>query len=209
VINVIHRKRKRLFDVTAASIGLVLLLPVLITVALLISLYSPEGKVYFSQLRYGRLGRPFKCLKFRSMVPNAEAVLEEMLRNDPVARAEFESDFKLRRDPRIIARIGKTLRSLSLDEFPQLINVLSGDMSFVGPRPIVLKERYKYGECFEKLVTVKPGLTGNWQVSGRNDISYDERIALDMQYIDNMSMWKDILIIAKTFGVMLRKKGAY
>jgi len=176
---------------------------------LLIKFKSPEGKVLFTQKRLGLNGKEFEVYKFRTMVPDAEAKLEELLERDEEARKEFEKDFKLKNDPRIIPVIGSFLRKSSLDELPQFFNSLKGEMAIVGPRPIVRLELKMYGEYSKKFLSVKPGITGLWQVSGRNNIDYEERVALDMEYIDNKSLFRDINIIFKTVKVMIFRAGAY
>jgi undecaprenyl-phosphate galactose phosphotransferase len=157
----------------------------------------------------GRNGEEFKCYKFRSMVTNSDEVLKHLLDTDPDARAEWNRDFKLKNDPRI-TRVGRFIRKTSLDELPQLWNVLCGDMSVVGPRPVVRQEldRY-YAAAREHYLSVPPGLTGLWQVSGRNDMDYDERVQLDRQYVDNWNVWTDFTIVMRTVGVMVGRKGAY
>jgi len=153
-------------------------------------------------------GRIFKCLKFRSMRPDADRVLKELLANDPEAQAMWDKDFKLKNDPRITP-IGNVLRKTSLDELPQLFNVLKGEMSLVGPRPVVKDELLRYGENATYYLEARPGITGLWQVSGRNDTTYTERVNLDAWYVKNWSLWYDIAILFKTFGVVFRSKGAY
>ncbi len=198
---------KRFFDVVCAVIGLILLSPFFLITAMLVRL-SSRGPVFFGHTRVGQGGKPFKCYKFRTMVANAQEVLEELLANDPEARAQWEAEFKLKNDPRI-TRIGGFLRKTSLDEFPQLWNVIRGDMSLVGPRPIVSDEVDLYGDKARYFFKVTPGITGLWQVSGRNDIDYDERVMLDEYYAKNWSLWLDIEILIRTFGVVLNRSGAY
>ena len=199
---------KRIFDVVFSAIALLLLSPIFIIIAILIKIFSP-GPVFFSHKRIGKNGKFFRVYKFRTMVPNAEQILQKWLKNNPEIRKEYEKDFKLKNDPRIIPVIGNFLRKSSLDELPQFFNSLIGDMSVVGPRPIVEKELEKYHRFAPKLLSVKPGITGLWQVSGRNDIDYDERIAMDMEYIDNHSFFGDLKIIFQTVMVMVFRKGAY
>jgi undecaprenyl-phosphate galactose phosphotransferase len=164
--------------------------------------------VLFGHDRVGRGGRAFRCYKFRTMVPDADRVLAELLARDPEARATWARDYKLREDPRV-TRIGAWLRRTSLDELPQLWNVLRGDMSLVGPRPVMAEELGRYGDAARYYLDVRPGLTGLWQISGRNDIDYPERVALDAWYIKNWSIWYDIVILAKTVRVVRDAKGAY
>ena len=200
---------KRVFDIVFSLFAIILLTPIYIIVALLIMIKSPGAPVIFSHKRIGKDGKFFRVYKFRTMVANAEQILEDWLKNHPEIREEYEKDFKLKNDPRIISGIGNFMRDTSIDELPQFLNSLFGDMSIVGPRPIVEKEVSKYGKYAIKLYSVKPGVTGLWQVSGRNDINYDERVALDMEYIDNQTFLGDIKIIVQTILVMVFKKGAY
>ena len=166
------------------------------------------GPVIFKHMRVGKNGKSFPCYKFRSMCVDAKQMLEKYLRENPEARMEWERDFKLKNDPRVTP-IGEFLRRTSLDELPQIFNVLKGEMSLVGPRPIVQEEVPRYGKHIKKYYSVKPGITGLWQVSGRSDISYPERVALDVEYVVNRNLLKDIQILIKTFDVVFRKKGAY
>lgn len=197
---------KRAFDAAAALTLLLLLSPLMLTVALLVM--RDGGPCVFGHTRIGANGRKFKCLKFRSMVMNADAVLQELLATDPVARAEWERDFKLRDDVRI-TRLGRFIRRTSIDELPQLWNVVRGDMSLVGPRPVVEKELERYGDAAAYYLRVLPGITGPWQVSGRNETDYGTRISLDVGYVRNWSFVGDIVILFKTVGVVLHGRGAY
>ena len=171
-------------------------------VALAVRCLGP-GPVLFSHVRIGRHGRLFKAWKFRTMRADGDVVLREHLATDPAARAEWARDHKLTRDPRVTP-VGRFLRKSSLDELPQLWNVLRGEMSLVGPRPIVEAEVWRYGNVFRLYTTVKPGVTGLWQVSGRNDIGYDERVQLDEFYIRHWSLWLDVYIFAKTVVALLQ-----
>ncbi len=197
---------KRLFDLAAASTLLVFLAPLMLTIAGLLALQG--GPVFYRHRRIGRNGEPFDCLKFRTMVPNADRILADILARDPEARAEWERDQKLRNDPRITA-LGRFLRKWSLDELPQLINILRGEMSLVGPRPVVEEELERYGPNRIYYELVRPGLTGLWQTSGRNDIDYAERVALDTWYVRNWTLWNDIIILFKTLFVVPARAGAY
>lgn len=194
---------KRIIDVIGALCGILLLSPVMIVVAIWIKLDS-KGPVFFGHKRLGMKGEFIKVYKFRTMLPNAEELLKKLT---PKQKIEFEESFKLENDPRI-TKLGQFLRKSSLDELPQLLNILKGNMSIVGPRPIVEREIENYGIYGDKLLSVKPGLTGNWQASGRSDTTYDERVQLDMEYIDYRSVWVDLKIIFKTFGAVVRKQGA-
>lgn len=199
---------KTAFDYILTLVGAVFISPLLVYIAYRIKKEDP-GPVFFAHTRIGKDGKPFPCYKFRSMVVNSQEMLQKYLVKNPAAREEWERDFKLKDDPRVTP-IGKFLRSTSLDELPQIFNVLRGEMSLVGPRPVIQEELDKYyGETAKLYCTVKPGITGLWQVSGRSDIGYDERVALDATYIKYRSMWGDIVILWKTIGVVLMKKGAY
>ena len=202
-----NRTLKRAFDVVAVLVGGLAILPALLAVAAWIRLDSP-GPALYRQRRVGLGGRAFHVWKFRSMVRDADARLADLLARDPGARAEWDASQKLVDDPRI-TRVGRLLRRTSLDELPQLWNVLVGDMSLIGPRPIVDAEIAKYGEAFELYTQVRPGMTGAWQVSGRSDTSYAYRVDLDAGYVRNWSMWLDIEILLRTVSVVLRREGAY
>jgi Undecaprenyl-phosphate galactose phosphotransferase WbaP len=198
---------KRAFDVSV-SLGIALaVLPLLVAIALLVRCSSP-GPILYGQERIGRCGRRFNAWKFRTMVPNAATVLAEHLEAHPALAAEWKANHKLKHDPRITG-IGRWLRQISLDELPQIWNVLVGDMSLVGPRPIVSAEIDKYGDCYQHFIQVLPGITGLWQVSGRNNTTYDERVSLDAYYVQNWSLWLDIYILANTAKVVLLGEGAY
>ena len=197
---------KRATDFVIASVALVFLLPVIVPMALVIRL-SDGGPALFRQKRIGRDGKEFYCYKFRSMVVDADVRLRQLLETDPAARREWQATQKLENDPRITA-LGHFLRKSSLDELPQLINILKGEMSIVGPRPIVKNEIEKYGDYFGHYCQVRPGLTGLWQVSGRSDTSYGERVALDVKYVSDWSYVSDIKIIAMTIPAVLLSDGA-
>ncbi len=201
-----NRFMKRGFDLVAAALGLIVLSPVFLIITVLVGLSG--WPIVFSHTRIGKNGRSFKCYKFRSMVPNAQAVLNRILETDLEARKEWQTTFKLKDDPRI-TKLGSVLRSTSLDELPQLFNVVKGDMSLVGPRPITLEELSLYGEYRGFYLANKPGCTGLWQVSGRNDTSYAERVDLDIWYAKNWSLWNDIGIILQTVAVIFKRDGAY
>ena len=203
----IHRIRsKRIFDLTMAMLLLVGIAPAMLVIAWLIR--RDGGPVFFGHHRMGASGQVFRCWKFRTMVVDADRVLRELLSRDPEARAEWERDFKLRNDPRITA-IGGFLRRTSLDELPQLFNVLVGEMSLAGPRPIVSQEIERYGEFIASYWQCRPGLSGPWQISGRNDVSYQTRVWLDHAYVENWSFARDVAILAKTVIVVLKRSGAY
>lgn len=200
---------KRLFDVVFSLLILILFSPAYLLLALLIA-SSSKGSIFYIQERIGKNHKPFGCIKFRTMVPNADEMLLEIIGTSPLLRQEFAENFKLKQDPRI-TRIGRFLRLTSLDEFPQFWNVLKGDMSVVGPRPIVIEELPHYDCHIDKVLTIKPGITGLWQVSGRNDIPYSRRVQIDLYYAKFHNFWLDLWIIVKTIGVVIMPKnnGAY
>ncbi|MFT3952982.1 MAG: sugar transferase [Piscinibacter sp.] len=197
---------KGVVDFLGAVVALAMLWPLLIGIAIAIRL-SDGGPAIFAQTRIGKNGRPFRCLKFRSMVLNADEALRHHLEHSAQARAEWAEHQKLARDPRI-TRLGAFLRKTSLDELPQLINILVGQMSIVGPRPIVPDEIQRYGENFAHCFSVPPGLTGLWQVSGRSDMSYQGRVALDSRYASEWTLWLDAEIIVKTIPAVLMQRGS-
>jgi Undecaprenyl-phosphate galactose phosphotransferase WbaP len=198
---------KRLIDVALIIISLPILLPLFGLIALAIRLESP-GPVFYSQKRIGHNGQEILIWKFRSMVLNAETVLKNYLDRDPAMRAEWNQSFKLKQDPRI-TKVGNILRRTSLDEFPQLWNVIRREMSLIGPRPIVSEEILLYKDDFEIYKQVLPGMTGMWQISGRNDLSYEERVSLDVYYVQNWSIWLDLHILLHTIITTVQAKGAY
>jgi exopolysaccharide production protein ExoY len=200
------RRSKRAFDLVASLLLIALFGPFLALLALAVRLDG--GPALFGHRRIGAAGESFRCWKFRSMVLDAEAVLAHTLATDPAARAEWDKDFKLRNDPRV-TRLGSFLRRSSLDELPQLFNVLKGEMSLVGPRPIVAAEVERYGLAMEEYRACKPGITGLWQVSGRNDIDYAARVELDRRYAWTWSLKNDLMILVRTLGVVARRSGAY
>ena len=197
---------KRVFDILGASFLILFLFPLCIPLYFLIK--KDGGKLIYEHSRIGQNKKEFKCLKFRTMVNNSDEVLERILATDESARLEWEKDFKLKDDPRITP-IGRWLRARSLDELPQLWNVLKGEMSLVGPRPIVKEELPYYQEDVDYYLMAKPGMTGLWQVSGRNNVSYDTRVYFDTWYAKNWSLWNDIVILFKTLKVVWKKTGAY
>jgi lipopolysaccharide/colanic/teichoic acid biosynthesis glycosyltransferase len=206
---VLRPASKRTMDMALSATMLLVLLPVFLAIAAVVA--ADGGPAFFSHRRVGRGGRAFGCLKFRSMRPDADRLLAELLARDPSARAEWEATRKLRRDPRVTP-IGRLLRATSLDELPQLINVLRGDMSLVGPRPVVqeeLDQHYAPAAAAADYLSVRPGVTGLWQVSGRSDTDYRERVALDSHYARNPSLRRDIVLLVLTVAVVLRCRGAY
>jgi lipopolysaccharide/colanic/teichoic acid biosynthesis glycosyltransferase len=198
---------KRAMDVAIAGAALLVAAPFFLVVSLLVR--ADGGPAFYAHPRVGRGGKIFGCLKFRSMVVDSQARLEALLAADPAAREEWETTRKLKRDPRI-TRIGRFLRATSLDELPQLINVLRGEMAVVGPRPVTQSEldRY-YGAAAAHYLTVRPGITGLWQVSGRSETSYDQRVALDVAYVSQPSLLADIRILLKTPVAVLSRRGAH
>jgi Undecaprenyl-phosphate galactose phosphotransferase WbaP len=202
----IPRFLKRTVDILLSGCALIALSPVMVIVALMVK--RDGGPAFFGHSRIGRNGRKFRCLKFRSMVMNGDAVLARVLAENPEAKAEWDETQKLKNDPRV-TWIGNILRSTSLDELPQLFNVLMGEMSLVGPRPIVTAEVQKYESDIAHYYRVRPGITGLWQVSGRSDVTYAQRVQMDCWYVRNWSLWHDIAIICKTFPALLKRSGAY
>lgn len=203
----LNRFIKTIVDYTLTIIGVILISPILFFIAAWIYKDSP-GPVIFQHIRIGKNGKPFPCFKFRTMCNNADKKLQELLSNNPEARAEWEKDFKLKNDPRI-TNSGAFLRKTSLDELPQLLNVLRGEMSLVGPRPVIEAELPRYGGFLDDYLMVKPGITGMWQVNGRSDTTYDERVQMDSWYVRNWSVWLDFMLLFRTIKAVLAGKGAY
>ena len=197
---------KRAFDIMVASAILLFALPTMFFIAV-IMFSTDRGPILFSHERIGRNGKRFQCLKFRSMVVNSQEALRQHLELRPQARAEWEATQKLRDDPRI-TRLGRFLRVTSLDELPQLINVIRGEMSLVGPRPIVQDEVARYADQIEHYAAVRPGITGLWQVSGRSDVGYDQRVELDTLYVREQSFVGDLVILVKTVKVVVMRTGS-
>jgi exopolysaccharide production protein ExoY len=198
---------KRCFDVAGAIAGIMLLSPLLLMLAALVKL-TDGGRVFYGHPRIGRNGEVFRCLKFRTMVENGDEVLAVHFARNPRSREEWLATRKLQDDPRV-TRVGQVLRKLSLDELPQLFNILAGHMSFVGPRPVVKDELELYGPAADHYLRTRPGLTGLWQVSGRNDVSYGTRIAFDTHYVENWSFLADLKIIAMTIPAVISSRGSY
>lgn len=204
----LNRAVKRTFDLVVGSLVLLALAPFMAIMALAISLESPGGP-FFIQERWGRKGSLFRCIKFRTMYRDSDSKLKDYLEQNPEAREEWEEFKKLKGfDPRV-TRVGRLLRKTSLDELPQLINVIKGEMSLVGPRPYLPREKEDMGEYFSTILVAKPGITGLWQVSGRNELPFKERLILDAWYVQNWSLWLDIVILFKTVKVLLKGEGAY
>lgn len=203
-----HNAFKRGFDIIFSLLVLVISAPLMAIIALAVR-FSSDGKIVYAHERIGRGGKPFRCFKFRTMYSDADLRLKEILESCPLLTKEWNQSHKLKNDPRVTP-IGKFLRKTSLDEFPQFWNVLKGDLSVVGPRPVIQEEVVRHlGAKAEKILSIRPGLTGIWQVSGRNDISYAQRIQMDEQYVDSQSLFLDLKIIGKTIPNMFKSKGAY
>lgn len=197
---------KRAFDILASLIIFTLISPIILILVFMIS--KNGGKPIYIHERVGLNGKRFNCLKFRSMVLNSKEVLDELLSCNPEAKVEWDNNFKLKNDPRV-TKIGQFIRKTSLDELPQLWNVLIGEMSLVGPRPIVEEELVLYGDELDYYYMAKPGMTGLWQISGRNDLTYADRVYFDTWYVKNWSLWNDVAILFKTINVVLGRSGAY
>lgn len=197
---------KRVLDVLGVIVLAAVFSPLMFLIA--IRMRREGGSIIYKHRRIGRDGRAFECLKFRTMVPNADQVLRELLERDPAIKAEWVRDHKLRSDPRV-TRLGRFLRRTSLDELPQLWNVMRGEMSLVGPRPVVREELLRYGRNVHAYLSAKPGITGLWQVKGRNDTDYRRRVVLDTYYVKNQNLLLDLYILAKTTRVVLGGSGAY
>lgn len=202
----LERLGKRSFDIGVAGTALFLLLPLLLLIGFLVWISDRKAPI-FRHMRIGRGGRRFGCLKFRSMVTNGDDVLRAHMATNPAAQREWEETHKLTHDPRI-TQLGSVLRKTSLDELPQLVNVLRGEMSLVGPRPIVAAEIERYGSAFTTCFSVTPGVTGLWQVSGRSDCSYAERVGLDLDYATRWSFSRDIAIMLRTIPAVLAQRGS-
>ena len=202
-----NKALKFVFDFVLTFVGTICISPILLVIALWIYKDSP-GPIIFKHMRVGKGGKLFPCYKFRSMCVDADKKLEQLLKTNPAAKAEWEKDFKLKDDPRI-TKSGAFLRKTSLDELPQIFNVLKGEMSLVGPRPIITEEVPRYGKYIEDYYMVRPGITGMWQTSGRSDIDYDERVQMDTWYVRNWNIWFDVVLLWRTFKVVVSKKGAY
>ncbi|MBB3881255.1 sugar transferase [Acetobacter oeni] len=196
---------KTILDVTSAALLIFVTFPVFAIIWLLVR--HDGGPGFYKHRRIGQHGVPFSCLKFRTMLSNSDQVLAEHLASNPEAAREWLASRKLTRDPRV-TRIGKFLRRTSLDELPQLLNVLCAEMSLVGPRPVVQEELRYYGQNLYYYETVRPGITGLWQISGRSDTSYDDRVALDTRYVREWSLWLDLVILVRTLPAVLSQRGA-
>lgn len=199
-----YRIVKRLFGIIASTIALILISPIFLIIAICIKVDDPNGSVFYTQIRVGKDGKKFKMIKFRSMISNADDLLEKLRSQNDIEGAMF----KMKNDPRI-TRVGHFIRKYSLDELPQLINVIKGDMSIVGPRPPLPSEVEQYTDYDKQRLMVTPGATGMWQVGGRNDVDFDTMVKLDLTYIKNRSVWLDLKIMFETIKIMVRPNGAY
>ena len=198
---------KRLFDILIALIGCLFLLPIILIVKISYLLHKDFDSIFFRQKRIGKNGKEFNLYKFRSMVPNADEVLKELLKNDEAARKEYKINKKLKNDPRVTS-VGKILRVTSLDELPQFINIFKGEMSLIGNRPYLPREKEDMGLYYNDIIKTKPGLSGLWQVMGRSNTTFEERLKLEQYYSNNFGFRIDIKIFFKTFGVVIKHKGA-
>ena len=198
---------KRFMDIIGATVGVILLIPITIIIYILKKVHKEEGPIFYEQLRIGKGGKQFRIYKYRTMVMNADEKLWEYLNSNEEAKKEYEKYKKLKDDPRITP-VGKILRKTSLDEFPQFINVLKGEMSMVGPRPYLHREIKDMGDNYNKIISVKPGITGYWQVNGRSEIDFKQRTDMDVAYINDKNTWFDIKLVIKTVLKIFKKDGA-
>jgi undecaprenyl-phosphate galactose phosphotransferase len=205
--NGINKIVKRIIDIMASIVGVIILIPLCLIIKIIYLLNNDTSSIFFIQERIGKNGKIFKMIKFRSMIIGADETLEKLLQENEEARKEYELNKKLKNDPRI-TKIGKFLRKTSLDEFPQFLNILKGEMSLVGPRPYLEREREDMGKAYNIIIKVKPGLTGLWQISGRSDLNFVERINLDVEYYNKNNLYEDIKILIGTVKTVLFRKGA-
>ncbi len=205
----LQKTAKRAMDIVGAGVALLLFSPVFLVLMLLLKLEARDRTLFYGGKRLGRNGQEFKCWKFQTMSPNADHVLETYLKSRPEEKAHWEQYRKLQHDPRVTGRVAQFIRKASLDELPQLWNVLRGDMSLVGPRPILANEVSPYGKNITDYYSVTPGITGYWQVNGRNNVTFARRVLLESWYVKNWSLWLDIVILFKTIPALLNRSGAY
>lgn len=206
--NIAYRFVKRFIDIIAGLVGVILLIPITIIVEIIrVVKKENDGPLFYEQLRIGKNGKQFRMYKYRSMCMNADERLKEYLEENEEARKEYKKYKKLKCDPRI-TKLGKVLRATSLDEFPQLINVLIGNMTLVGPRPYLPREQKEMGEYYSGITKVKPGITGPWQIKGRSKITFEDRLKMDLEYANKSSIKNDLKILWKTFAKVLKKDGA-
>lgn len=206
-IRTLPKLAKRIMDILGSLVGILALIPLSIYVYYKNRKEGDKDPIFFTQQRIGKDGKPFKIYKFRTMVPNAEQVLEDLMKKDPAIKKEYLTNKKLENDPRI-TKAGKMLREKSLDEFPQFINVLRGEMSIVGPRPYLLREKEDMGYAYKSIINCKPGVTGMWQTHGRSDVSFEERLELDDYYYRNWNFWLDVTLLVKTVRIVIHGSGA-
>lgn len=197
---------KRVFEIIVSIIGLIMLIPLTLVVIFQNLKNNDEGPIFYTQERVGKNGKTFKMYKFRTMVKNADEILEAMLQNDEI-RAEYEKYRKFRHDPRLTT-FGKVLRAKSLDEFPQFINVLKGELSIIGPRAYMVTEKSEMGDAYKTIIRCKPGITGLWQISGRSGVTFQDRLDMDIKYHNDFSLFMDMEILFKTFSAVLKRDGA-
>mgnify|MGYP005772954647 FL=1 len=206
--NIAFRFIKRTIDILAGIVGIILLIPITLVVAIMrIIKKENDGPIFYEQLRIGKNGKQFRMYKFRSMCLNADETLKKYLEENEDAKKEYKKYKKLKYDPRI-TKVGKVLRATSLDEFPQFINVLKGDMSLVGPRPYLPREKNDMGKYYNIIIKIKPGVTGPWQIRGRSNISFEDRLKIDAEYIQKMSITNDVKMVLKTLTKVVKKDGA-
>ena len=206
--NIAFRFIKRTIDILAGIVGIILLIPITLVVAIMrIIKKENDGPIFYEQLRIGKNGKQFRMYKFRSMCLNADETLKKYLEENEDAKKEYKKYKKLKYDPRI-TKVGKVLRATSLDEFPQFINVLKGDMSLVGPRPYLPREKKDMGKYYDVIIKIKPGVTGPWQIRGRSNISFEDRLKIDAEYIQKMSITNDVKMVLKTLTKVVKKDGA-
>ena len=206
--NIAFRFIKRTIDILAGIVGIILLIPITLVVAIMrIIKKENDGPIFYEQLRIGKNGKQFRMYKFRSMCLNADETLKKYLEENEDAKKEYKKYKKLKNDPRI-TKVGKVLRATSLDEFPQFINVLKGDMSLVGPRPYLPREKNDMGKYYNIIIKIKPGVTGPWQIRGRSNISFEDRLKIDAEYIQKMSITNDVKMVLKTLTKVVKKDGA-
>lgn len=198
---------KRIFDIFCSLIGIILLIPISLLVKIVYMCTGDFHSIFYRHKRLGKNGKFIRIFKFRTMVPNADEILRDWLKNNPEKREEYLRDRKIDNDPRI-TKMGNILRKTSIDEFPQFINILIGDMSLIGPRPVVKDEVEVYGKNKKKFLSMRPGLTGYWASQGRSNISYDERVKMELYYIDHCGLLLDIRIIFDTIYAVIKKDGA-
>lgn len=198
---------KRIIDIIGAIFGILLMIPITIAIAFINFIYKENGPIFYTQERIGKNGKLFKMYKYRSMIVGADEILDKYLEENKEAKKEYKINKKLKNDPRI-TRVGKILRKTSLDEFPQFINVLKGDMSLVGPRPYLLKEKEDIGSYYPYIIGVRPGITGLWQVTGRSDVTFEERLELDLEYYKNINIKTYLQILIKTVKKVFKRDGA-